>query len=194
MYCDRHDIKHDGYCDRCKLEDNAKVVAEARARAHRTVAVTEQDLQRLPPDEAQVRETDAKSFAWGGPNERVENGGPAVPAYLKPLTEPQPELPGIESTMAERSSRYGAFQEHAQVTDDLVHVLEQSRNWSEMPAEMKQAARVIMDKFGRMCTGDFAYHDNWHDIVGYGKLGEKCAERIAADKQLEIDRTWAVRT
>lgn len=106
------------------------------------------------------------------------NGQPIAPRTGDVAPEEQPELPGIESTLAERGARYGRFQDHAATTNALIETLERSKNWSAMPAEMKQALRVIMDKAGRMCTGDFLYGDNWHDMIGYAKLGERCCERL----------------
>lgn len=76
----------------------------------------------------------------------------------------------IESTLAERGERYGSFEHHAQIAQDLQDVMRKAEGWTKLKADQKQALQVIADKIARMLNGDPNYRDNWHDIVGYAKL------------------------
>lgn len=76
----------------------------------------------------------------------------------------------IESTLAERGERYGSFEHHAQIAQDLQDVMRNADGWNKLAADQKQALQVIADKIARMLNGDPNYRDNWHDIVGYAKL------------------------
>ena len=78
----------------------------------------------------------------------------------------------IGDTLKQRGATYGDFTDHAQLTDDLQSRCEQSPNWRKLPAWQRWGLRIILDKIGRMLTGDHTYVDNAHDIVGYGQLIE----------------------
>jgi hypothetical protein len=84
----------------------------------------------------------------------------------------------IESTLAERGGRYGAFTHHAEIAQDLQDRMRQEAGWQALAADQKQALTVIADKIARMLNGDANYRDNWHDIVGYAKLVD---DRMKAD-------------
>lgn len=86
----------------------------------------------------------------------------------------------IESTLAERGERYGSFEHHACIAQDLQDVMRSQKGWELMKPDQKQALTVIADKVARMLNGDPAYRDNWHDIVGYAKLVD---DRMARDEQ-----------
>lgn len=86
----------------------------------------------------------------------------------------------IESTLAERGDRYGSFEHHACIAQDLQDVMRSQAGWASMKPDQKQALTVIADKVARMLNGDPAYRDNWHDIVGYAKLVD---DRMARDEQ-----------
>lgn len=76
----------------------------------------------------------------------------------------------IDSTLQERGDRYGSFEHHAKIAQDLQRVLHAEAGWAKLADDQRQALTVIMDKVARMLNGDPAYRDNWHDIVGYAKL------------------------
>lgn len=76
----------------------------------------------------------------------------------------------IESTLKERGDRYGSFQHHAEIAQDLQQRMHQEVGWLKLAPDQRQALTVIMDKVARMLNGDPNYRDNWHDIVGYAKL------------------------
>lgn len=85
----------------------------------------------------------------------------------------------IESTLAERGDRYGAFTHHAKIAQQLQDVMRAEPGWLALAADQKQALTVIADKIARMLSGDPNYRDNWHDIVGYAKLVD---DRMAAEE------------
>jgi hypothetical protein len=92
----------------------------------------------------------------------------------------QKEAPmNIESTLAERGARYGKFADHAAICQGIKRAMWSRPGWSRLAADQQQALETIADKIARMLNGDPAYHDNWHDIVGYAKL---VADRLAAEQ------------
>lgn len=91
----------------------------------------------------------------------------------------QPELPGIEATLAERGARYGVFAEHARICQNIQEAMRDSPNWQFLPADQKQAMQVFADKIARCLNGDMAYDDNWRDIIGYATL---VLNRLLADQ------------
>jgi hypothetical protein len=78
----------------------------------------------------------------------------------------------ITSTLAERGDRYGDFREQARVTQNLKRAAADSNQYANLPDYMREGIDMILHKIARMCTGDFMYLDNPHDIVGYAKLIE----------------------
>lgn len=92
----------------------------------------------------------------------------------------EPELPGIEATLAECGARYGVFTEHSRIAMNIQAAIQDSPNWQYLAPDMKHAMQIIADKLARCLNGDFNYIDNWHDIVGYGKLIEN---RLLADEE-----------
>jgi hypothetical protein len=78
----------------------------------------------------------------------------------------------IDSTLAERGSRYGDFAKHADVTQAIKNAMFDCRHRETMPAYMVEALEMIAHKLGRIVNGDPFYADSWHDIIGYAKLVE----------------------
>ena len=78
----------------------------------------------------------------------------------------------IEKVLAERGSRYGEFDEHAKITQNLKRAMENSPNWHKLPDYMKEALEMNAHKIGRILNGDPFYVDSWTDVVGYAKLVE----------------------
>lgn len=76
----------------------------------------------------------------------------------------------IETTLAERGTRYGEFTSHAHITQRLKEAMRDSRNWDEIDYDQKEALEMVAHKIGRILNGDANYHDSWHDIIGYVKL------------------------
>jgi hypothetical protein len=78
----------------------------------------------------------------------------------------------IEDTLAERGTRYGAFPEHARITQAIKAAMVDSPNWAGLRPDMKEALEMVAHKVARILNGDPLYADSWHDIIGYAKLVE----------------------
>lgn len=76
----------------------------------------------------------------------------------------------IDTTLAERGTRYGEFGEHARITQNVKRAMQDSPNWASLPDDMKEALEMVAHKVGRILNGDPNYHDSWHDVIGYTKL------------------------
>lgn len=89
--------------------------------------------------------------------------------------------PGIEATLLERGSRYGAWADNAAVSQSLKTWLKGHKKWYLLSGAHKEALEMIAQKIARILNGDANYKDNWHDISGYAKLGEdSCIESAIA--------------
>ena len=83
-----------------------------------------------------------------------------------------PVATSFDTTLAERGKRYGVFKNHAQVTQDLKVVIENSlkAKGARLDADQKEAIDMICHKIGRIVNGDPNYADSWIDIAGYAQL------------------------
>lgn len=86
-------------------------------------------------------------------------------------------MSSIENTLAERGNRYGDFASHARITQRIKEAMADSPNWANLDHDMKEALEMVAHKVGRILNGDPAYHDSWHDMIGYTKL---VADRLIA--------------
>lgn len=90
----------------------------------------------------------------------------------------------IDTTLAERGSRYGTFMGHAKITQHLKKSLwyhMDERKYEAMEPDQIEALEMICHKLGRIVNGDPNYADSWHDIAGYAKL---VADRLATGKEV----------
>ena len=78
----------------------------------------------------------------------------------------------ICSTLEQRGNRYGAFVEHARITQNIKRSMIDSPNWSKLSDDKREALEMLAHKMGRILNGDPEYKDSWHDIIGYTKLVE----------------------
>jgi len=93
----------------------------------------------------------------------------------------------VQQTLAERGDRYGSFENHAVIAQDLQNVMRNAHGgagWAQLAPDQRQALTVISDKIARMLNGDPNYRDNWHDIVGYASLVD---QRMARDEHLRTE-------
>ena len=88
-------------------------------------------------------------------------------------------MTNIDTTLTERGKRYGDFAEHARITQAIKRAYRDSPNWDSLPDDMKEALEMNAHKVGRILNGDPAYHDSWHDIIGYTKLVADRLEPVA---------------
>lgn len=79
---------------------------------------------------------------------------------------------GIDATLAERGSRYGAFTGHAAITQEIKRAMQRGSKWNQLADDQKEALEMVAHKIGRILNGDPNYLDSWHDIIGYIKLVE----------------------
>lgn len=89
----------------------------------------------------------------------------------------------INSTLAERESRYGSFNSFSMISQDLkkitnYYIERQSCNLSD---QHKEALDMILHKIARIINGSPDYKDNWHDIAGYAILAEEECNEPAKD-------------
>lgn len=93
-------------------------------------------------------------------------------------------LPCVEALLAERGSRYGKFETHAKITQDIKHAygLCPSSNWTtiRLANDQREALEMIAHKIGRILNGDPNYEDSWRDIAGYATL---VADRLLGKNQ-----------
>jgi hypothetical protein len=79
----------------------------------------------------------------------------------------------VDTTLAERGARYGKFETHAWITQQLKEAMQRSDGWSKLKYHHAEALDMIQHKIGRILNGDPDYADSWHDIAGYASLVEK---------------------
>lgn len=78
----------------------------------------------------------------------------------------------IDTTLAERGSRYGSFPGHAKITQEIKLTMKQSPKWESLSHDQKEALEMVAHKIGRILNGDPDYIDSWTDIIGYTRLVE----------------------
>jgi hypothetical protein len=76
----------------------------------------------------------------------------------------------IQDTLAERGSRYGDFATHAEITQNLKYIMQDTQNWKLLNYDQKEALEMVVHKIGRILNGDPDYDDSWVDIAGYATL------------------------
>jgi hypothetical protein len=86
---------------------------------------------------------------------------------------PKADAAGIDSTLAERGTRYGEFKDQAVYAQGFADIAAKSPNWAGMAPDQKEGLSVIFNKIGRILNGDPDYSDSWHDIAGYATLVDK---------------------
>jgi hypothetical protein len=79
---------------------------------------------------------------------------------------------GIDATLDERGSRYGAFTNHAAITQNIKRAMAHSANWDKLADDQREALEMVAHKIGRILNGDPDYVDSWTDICGYTRLVE----------------------
>lgn len=77
------------------------------------------------------------------------------------------------ATLKGRGSRYGHFNGHAAITQNLKDVMRATDNWGRLTSAQKESLEMVAHKIGRILNGDPNYADSWHDIAGYASLVDK---------------------
>lgn len=76
----------------------------------------------------------------------------------------------VEGTLNARGERYGEFEEHARITQNIKRAMRDSPNWKGLDDAMKESLEMVAHKIGRILNGDPYYDDSWHDVAGYASL------------------------
>lgn len=79
----------------------------------------------------------------------------------------------VTEMLEERGARYGSFDGHAKVTQELKEAMWGADNWPKLNDAQKEALEMIVHKIGRIVNGEPNYKDSWTDIIGYAKLVEQ---------------------
>ena len=83
----------------------------------------------------------------------------------------------IDTTLQQRGSKYGPFEDNARVIFHLKKAIEIGPTYNTLLPEHLEAYHMIFHKIARSVCGDCMYQDNIHDIVGYAKLLEDFIEK-----------------
>lgn len=85
---------------------------------------------------------------------------------------PFSSMTDLNTTLAERGSRYGDFMGHSEVTRDLKDCIEAhlTARQKSLAPDQQEALDMIAHKLGRIINGDPDYADSWVDIAGYAQL------------------------
>lgn len=107
----------------------------------------------------------------------------------------------ISATLQERGKRYGSFDGHAQVTQELKFIINKGlyERQKTITPSMKEALDMIAHKIGRIINGDPFYADSWIDIAGYAQLVadelddevDEVLDGLAAARAAELDADLA---
>jgi hypothetical protein len=100
-----------------------------------------------------------------------------------------PATDTIDAVLDERGSRYGKFESHAEITQDIKRAMARGRNWSTLRDDTREALEMVAHKVGRILNGDPEYADNVVDIIGYMQLVlERMQGREARGIQTEMEK------
>jgi hypothetical protein len=82
----------------------------------------------------------------------------------------------VDQTLSERGAKYGKFQDHATITQDLEdkfyshYVMIHNSDKELLPPYIVEGLHMIFHKLGRLANGDIMHEDSWLDIAGYAVL------------------------
>jgi len=76
----------------------------------------------------------------------------------------------IQDILNGRGKRYGAFEGHAKIAQDLKDVMGCTEGWGRLNSSQREALEMIQHKVARILNGDPNYDDSWRDICGYSQL------------------------
>ena len=79
----------------------------------------------------------------------------------------------IDDVLKERGTRYGSFDGHALITQEMKRAMHDHPNWHNLTDAQKESLEMITHKIGRILNGDPNYKDSWTDIIGYARLVEQ---------------------
>jgi hypothetical protein len=83
----------------------------------------------------------------------------------------------VAQVLAERGTRYGSFDRHAEIAQRLKAGMAAAPGWERLAPDQREALEMVQHKVARILNGDPNYADSWVDIAGYAKL---VADRLEA--------------
>lgn len=92
----------------------------------------------------------------------------------------------VEKMLKGREEKYGSFEEHATIAQELKCAMQTSRKWESLSDDKKEALEMIQHKVARILNGDPEYDDNWRDIAGYATLVENTLNKAKVKPYEEI--------
>ena len=85
-------------------------------------------------------------------------------------------MSNLDKVLAERGSKYGKFEDHAKISQDIKQILQDNVLFRsvllnyDVPPYITEGLDMIAHKLGRIANGDPFYDDSWVDIAGYATL------------------------
>lgn len=76
----------------------------------------------------------------------------------------------VNEMLAGRQGTYGAFENHAKISQALKDVMFERSGWDRLKPDQREALEMVQHKIARILNGDPDYADNWIDIAGYATL------------------------
>lgn len=83
----------------------------------------------------------------------------------------------INEILEGREARYGSFQSHSEISQDIKMTMGNMANWKMLEDCQRESLEMIAHKIARILNGDFNYVDNWIDIAGYAMLVANILEK-----------------
>lgn len=83
----------------------------------------------------------------------------------------------IKDMLDEREGRYGSFENHAAIAQQLKYPMHITAKWNKLANDQKEALEMVQHKIARILNGDPNYLDNWVDLAGYATLVIKRLEK-----------------
>ena len=80
------------------------------------------------------------------------------------------EITNVNEMLKGREARYGSFQGHSKISQDIKDVMKVTSGWEKVEDDQIEALEMIAHKIARILNGDPNYADNWIDIAGYATL------------------------
>ena len=80
---------------------------------------------------------------------------------------------GVDEVLEERGKRYGSFNTHAAISQNLKRLLLYRADRDDtykLEDYQREALEMIAHKLARIANGDPDYDDSWIDIAGYAQL------------------------
>lgn len=122
----------------------------------------------LPDDDEDDIEVEDENYIY-----RVKDAEDVVPTV---------SATGIHAILEQRGSRYGDFDDHAKLAQNLKNQLAKVGFYKndKFKSIHREAADMILHKLARIVNGDPDYDDSWVDIAGYATL---VADHIKKSKE-----------